>query len=314
MEIRILAWFNILSCTVYVSAFFINRRGHHNTAVFIVAGEVAVHNIIATFCLGWSSGFHYFLICILPLIFFSSTISKLLKMLVSGLLCLIYILLYNAFTSKMPIYIVENDLIRLLSIINIVIAFVAIASLAYFYNWAVDKAEAVLKNTNKKLSVLAATDHLTGVYNRRKMLEELNTSVESFKSFGTGFTIIMCDIDDFKKFNDQYGHNCGDLVLTTSAAVIKSQLSEEYSISRWGGEEFLILLPGANLQKAKELAEKLRKSVQDTSIIFNEKRVAITMTFGIYNYNSNITLEEAVNNADRALYDGKRKGKNCVVA
>ena len=93
MNIRILAWFNILSCTAYVLAFFINRRGYHNIAVFIVAGEVAVHNIIATFCLGWSAGFHYFLICILPLIFFSSTISKLLKMLVSGLLCLIYIVI-----------------------------------------------------------------------------------------------------------------------------------------------------------------------------------------------------------------------------
>lgn len=309
-----LALFNILSCTVYIITFLVNRRGRHNLALGLDLSEVVIHAVLAVLYIGWSTGFQYYLFCIVPLVFFSPSIIIYRKIAINAFFALTYVIIYNYSLLYPPIYKINFTAITGFNYFNIVFAFAALSFAAYYYSWAVKKVEILLKDSNKKLEALAQTDFLTGLFNRRKVIEEINKGIEEYKKNGTTFIIIIGDVDNFKAFNDEYGHYCGDLVLTTSAAVMKSQVLDIGTISRWGGEEFLILLPESSLEQGKELAEKLRKSVQDTSVIYNDTRVSITMTFGVYCYDSHISLEEAVNNADKALYDGKRRGRNCVVA
>ncbi|ERI93563.1 diguanylate cyclase domain protein [Clostridiales bacterium oral taxon 876 str. F0540] len=295
-------------------AFFINRRGFHSYAVVLAICEVVGHSTLAVMFLGWASGFHYYILCLVPLLFFSKDITKTGKVILNILFCVIYIVLRYYASENSAIVTLNTKTLNVFDNYNIIVTFSSLSFLAYYYCMAVEKAHNKLRRANKKLEILADTDPLTGLLNRRKIVEEINKNIVEFKSTGKSFVLIMADIDNFKSFNDKYGHNCGDLVVTTSGAIMKSQLINEGIISRWGGEEFLILLPSCNIEGGKELAEKLRKSVQDTTVIYKDTRVSITMTFGVCSYISNINIEEAIGNADKALYEGKRKGRNCVVA
>ncbi len=314
LGIKYLAAFNIFSSIIYAIAFFINRRGFHGYAVVLAICEVVGHATLAIMFLGWSSGFHYYILSLVPLLFFSKDISRPGKVILNILFCVVYIVLGYYSAANNAIVNLSAKTLNVFNNYNIIVTFSSLSFLAYYYCMAVEKADKKLRKANRRLEVLADTDPLTGLLNRRKIIDEINKNINEFKRTGKNFVLVMADIDNFKSFNDNYGHNCGDLVVTTSGAIMKSQLFNGGKISRWGGEEFLILLPNCNINRGKELAEKLRKSVQDTTVIYKETKVSITMTFGVSEYNSNVDIEEAVGSTDRALYEGKRKGRNCVVA
>ncbi|MCK4796958.1 MAG: GGDEF domain-containing protein, partial [Spirochaetes bacterium] len=123
------------------------------------------------------------------------------------------------------------------------------------------------------------------------------------------------DIDDFKKFNDTYGHDCGDFILVSIANTIKSILREQDNVARWGGEEFLLLLPDSNMEGAKITSEKIREKIASTPYYYNDIKLEVTMTFGVSVFdNDSIDIDYYIAKADKALYKGKKSGKNCVVS
>lgn len=165
----------------------------------------------------------------------------------------------------------------------------------------------------------ATLDALTGFYNRRQFDERLKQEVSSAKRQKRNVCAIMTDIDFFKSVNDTYGHAVGDLVLKTVSKVIKSQLRDYDIAGRYGGEEFVILLPYTNLDEAKTVAERLRKAVEDrktdiSKIIPNHKNISVTMSLGVAQYNSGEYEKVFIQNADKALYKAKESGRNKVVA
>jgi diguanylate cyclase (GGDEF)-like protein len=160
----------------------------------------------------------------------------------------------------------------------------------------------------------AIYDTLTNLFNRRHFEERL--SAESQKAFESesNLSIIMVDIDHFKKVNDTFGHDGGDKVLREIASLLKNSVRKHDTVARYGGEEFVLLLPGAPLDPTNMVAERIRRSVENTPFDMGQTQIRITISLGISNFpiHRMKSKEELVKMADLALYEAKRGGRNRV--
>ncbi len=164
---------------------------------------------------------------------------------------------------------------------------------------AIDNA--VLYEETRKF---ALHDPLTGLANRRMMHLSFGQTLERAKRFGKTFSVIMLDIDYFKEYNDNLGHSEGDALLVKLAHIAKSQLRSIDLVTRYGGEEFLVLLPDTEMERACEVAERMRNSV--------ETKTDVTISLGIASYSNGMQQAELINYADQALYRAKQRGRNRV--
>lgn len=163
----------------------------------------------------------------------------------------------------------------------------------------------------KRIEELSITDTLTGLYNRLKLDELLRLHVSTAMRHGTPFSVIMLDIDKFKSVNDTYGHQVGDTLLQEIAHVLKINIRLEDALGRWGGEEFLILLPATTSEGATALAEKLREAIEAYSFSTVGQR---TSSFGVASYTQGDDTKSIIGRADEALYRAKESGRNRVEA
>lgn len=167
---------------------------------------------------------------------------------------------------------------------------------------------------NNSLQTLIQRDALTGLYNRRAAMKRLNEYVSrANETNGETFTFVIGDIDLFKKVNDTYGHNCGDEVLKMVSSIIGSISKEEGFAARWGGEEFLIVYKG-NREQAQRKLEIVAEEIRNTSVVYEQNTVNITMTFGVSEYIAPHKLDWVISNADALLYKGKKNGRNQIVS
>ncbi|HHL39918.1 MAG TPA: diguanylate cyclase [Deltaproteobacteria bacterium] len=169
------------------------------------------------------------------------------------------------------------------------------------------------------LRLLAITDQLTTLYNHTFFYKRLDEEFDRAERYGTSFSLIMTDIDDFKQINDKYGHRTGDLVLKRIAMLLKDNIRKTDIIARYGGEEFAVILPHTDLQGAMDEAERLRAVVDESSragLLPNHIEEHVTISLGIGSYPTEGVVmdngDDLVNMADKALYEAKRSGKNCV--
>ncbi|HUJ92660.1 MAG TPA: diguanylate cyclase [Gaiellaceae bacterium] len=159
----------------------------------------------------------------------------------------------------------------------------------------------------------ALVDGLTGVANRRRCAEALSAEVARAARHGSPLALVLADLDDFKAVNDAHGHAAGDLVLREFADVLRSTLRESDLAGRWGGEEFLLLLPGTDAAGAAQLADRVRLSFTERPMLGpNGAALAVTCSFGVAQHRPGEDEEELFAAADRALYRAKRQGKNRV--
>ncbi len=170
-----------------------------------------------------------------------------------------------------------------------------------------------LVKIHREMEILATIDSLTKLLNRRSMLEKIDHEKMRCERSGFPFTIIMTDIDNFKFFNDKHGHDCGDFVLVSIANIMMKIIRKQDFVARWGGEEFLLLLPDTNLSGGQIIAEKIREIVAGEIYKYDSLELSVTMTFGVCAYEFPMDIEECIKKADTALYKGKESGKNCVV-
>ncbi|MCD4709153.1 MAG: GGDEF domain-containing protein [Candidatus Sabulitectum sp.] len=168
-----------------------------------------------------------------------------------------------------------------------------------------------LADAYSRVEKLSQADTLTGLANRRAMMKSLADEQARSSRTGRGFGLIMTDIDDFKQVNDRFGHACGDEILLQVAKCLENALRNQDIASRWGGEEFLLLLPETSLHSAVKVAEKTRALIANTPFIWNNISINLTMTFGV-STGGGIPVDDAVQLADTALYQGKHSCKNSV--
>jgi len=167
---------------------------------------------------------------------------------------------------------------------------------------------------NRRVELVAVQDGLTNLYTRKFAMEQIEIAISRFDRAGVGFSIILCDIDHFKKVNDTYGPTFGDEILMGIGQTLKYHSRVQDIVSRWGGEEFLMLLPDTDLEGALIYAERARKRIEKKVFVTQDKEVSVTMTFGIATYNHVMSLNMIMSLVDDALFSGKTNGRNKVVS
>jgi diguanylate cyclase (GGDEF)-like protein len=195
---------------------------------------------------------------------------------------------------------------------------VTVATIAYFAfvhpkDLQIRAMMAALEEARLEAENLARFDVLTGVLSRRALLEVLDTEVERATRYGSALACLMLDLDHFKKFNDTYGHQFGDKVLHQIAGVISEHCRTNDYLGRYGGEEFLIILPETRMDGATTFAERVRSAVAETSLEQNEERV--TVSIGVAEWrNGDGSASKLIFQADQALLQAKAAGRNRVMA
>jgi diguanylate cyclase (GGDEF)-like protein len=173
------------------------------------------------------------------------------------------------------------------------------------------------KEMIQTLHDIASYDSLTEIYNRRRLMEETEKELHRMVRYGQCLSVLMIDIDNFKLVNDRFGHQAGDEVLKTLAAACREKIRQTDIIGRYGGEEFLVVLPETNEEYALLVAENIRNSVAELNFQSSGHVISITVSIGVrtaYGYEKNLSVDCVIMDADRALYHAKNSGRNRVSA
>jgi len=157
---------------------------------------------------------------------------------------------------------------------------------------------------------LAYRDQLTTLYNRHGLYEWFIYAISKMEDDGTMLSLVVLDVDNFKMINDEYGHQIGDEVLNKMGIILTEQIRKIDIAARWGGEEFVILLPNSDIETAYEAAERIRRMIEGYTFAPLEK---VTASFGVVSYRKGESLEAFVQRGDKMMYQAKANGKNCVV-
>lgn len=185
-----------------------------------------------------------------------------------------------------------------------------------------DEIDMILKTTQtaisrqidmKKLSDAAATDPLTQCYNRREFENQLERHVSNAQRHNKDLSVFMFDLDHFKSINDTYGHQAGDLVLKKVSALVKKNIRTADVLARFGGEEFIAILPETDKHRAMELANRIRINIANRRLKWDEEEIRVTASFGIASLEESINMDQLVKNADAMMYKAKINGRNTVM-
>ncbi|EIX4875609.1 TPA: sensor domain-containing diguanylate cyclase [Vibrio vulnificus] len=172
------------------------------------------------------------------------------------------------------------------------------------------------KQLEEMLRNLAATDPLTGALNRRSFMEQAEKSTKTCKRWDGALSLLILDIDYFKRFNDTYGHAAGDIVLVELVKLIQKSIREIDFVGRLGGEEFAVVLPGLGGKEAYQVAERLRQVVESMQIFYDQQALNMTISIGLASLSSSeldTPFEILMKTADEGLYCAKNHGRNCVI-
>ncbi len=167
-----------------------------------------------------------------------------------------------------------------------------------------------LKEYTSKLQYQATHDNLTNLYNRQKLNDEFNQEIQREQRYNNGLSLIMIDIDDFKSINDTYGHDVGDEVLIDISSILLKSVRITDLVSRWGGEEFMVLLP--NTHDSSQVAEQIRANIEQYKFKSVPKQITVSLGTAVFNKDVD-TKDTIIKNVDIALYDAKHTGKNKVI-
>lgn len=168
-----------------------------------------------------------------------------------------------------------------------------------------------LDRINNELYQMATTDPMTGLYNRRYILEQLNILNYNFERYGTAFSVILMDLDKFKSINDTYGHDCGDKVIIDFANRVKSSVRKTDFVGRFGGEELIVVLQNIDEENLYKITKKILYSIRNSSVTYNNFVISYTTSIGVKYCNSYYpTIDEYIKRADHLLYLAKENGRN----
>lgn len=302
----ILAWINVLSVLMYAGGYFAYKYRRNELGSLLIWGEVIGHSALGTLLIGWDSGFHYFLLMFVPILPVTSTRKRAIIMLL--MLWGYYIGLYLMMQVLSPLQPVPSAALSMVNVFNFSVVFVMFSYLAFFYVKTIGRAQQQLKHA-------ASRDPLTGLFNRRHMGDIVNSLMKRVEKHNHALSVALIDLDRFKMINDLQGHSTGDKILEDTAKLLENAIRPGDLVARWGGEEFLLLLPGTTVIQAREVAERIRKTIESygwEQVIGDS--LTVTASIGVAQLKSGETFNCAVKNADVALYKSKAAGRNLVMS
>lgn len=307
-----LAAVNGAATLLWFILFLLNQKQHSYLSFTAASVLLIIATAVNSIRLGWNSGFFVLFLPLIPIIFLNDHARAPVKWLYSVFFTLAAIAIRLCqFMNVMPLVDAFNP--WLLQFINLVVCIFCLALFGHYYNRSSSAIEEDLKMINKKLEYLAITDPLTNLLNRRQIMDRIEIERARVERGGKPFTLVMIDMDNLKSINDTYGHAAGDFVLVSIAEVMRLTLRRQDQIARWGGDEFLLVLPDTNLLEGGKTAEKIRSRIARQPFIFNEKDMRTSITLGVCECDRVTGINDCLRKVDQALYMGKRQGRNCVV-
>jgi diguanylate cyclase (GGDEF)-like protein len=286
---------------------------------YLIAG---FHGLVYLTCLnclvgntviGWRSGIYILFLLIIPIIFYNPVIKRRHKVILGAIFVMAFISTIVLSFLLTPILHFSMFELQLMNCINLVVTFGVLASISFIEIRNSNRIAVRLIELNNKLTYHASRDSLTNLLNRRTMNQYIQMEYVRSKRSGKPFGLIMADVDDFKHVNDTDGHAAGDLVLIELAGLLSATLRKQDLIARWGGEEFLILLPETDFEGVQTAAEKVRDLIAHSSVPYQGHDIQITLSIGGVVCEREANWDECIKIADRALYYGKAHGKNLAV-
>ena len=301
-----LSHLNVASVLIYGLAWRLTQQGRLVWAMWLMVGEVLVHGSLVVACIGWESGFHSYIVLIIPVAIVAPVYEVRLRVAMALALALLYLGLDLACRGATPPLHVDKAVLDVLHHFNTLGTMAILALMASVYSGMVASTEA-------RLHDLACTDALTQLRNRHFAMEVLRHEAAVFARGGRPLSLAICDIDGFKGINDGHGHAAGDKVLQAVAEVLRAGVREIDHVARWGGEEFLLLLPSTDEDEAMRVCERLRAAVHALRSQGSPRMAEVSVTVGVAVLQHHERVDQALQRADRALYEGKQNGKNRVV-
>ncbi|SEO48979.1 GGDEF domain-containing protein [Aquisalimonas asiatica] len=306
LDVPVLVAFNTASILLYLLLTYLAPRVDPRWLVLTAMVEVLAHAWLATHYVGWVSGFHFYPLILIPLIAFLTRFTVVQRCLLILLTTALYSAMALAYTTAGPLVPLPDAVAPWLSAINAVSVSIGMSVFILFYAVAVQNADDLVRSSQERLKRLAATDPLTGLLNRRSMDAHLQRVVE-----GRGpATLLLGDVDNFKQINDVFGHDTGDRVLEAVGEALRQAAADRALVARWGGEEFLILVPDDDGTQADELAARIRRLVSQCR---RDRHRPLTMSIGITSLRAGDTVARFANRADQALLAAKRAGRDRVI-
>ena len=308
LKLYVLACANVGSVLVYLYAIFglgdKTLITHDDRVIgWLVYAELIGHAVLATYYLGLESGFHYYIYTLAILPFFTQRYALKTQLLRLFGIIAVSLFLNIHFREHQPLHGIARQYIFVLGNINLVLFLLISSGLVLLYSQHEQKHYIQLKNR----SIL---DPLTGLYNRRFMVEYS----EKFFTSNTANTVtpalLIIDIDHFKHVNDRYGHTLGDYVIQHTANMIRETVGKNAYTSRWGGEEFLALIPDITPDALETLCRNIVQIFHSHPLTTEKTKIDITITCGAALRNANESFSELFIRADTALYQGKVSGRD----
>jgi len=299
-----LAWINVASVAMYAAAYWLLGRRRNLQAVLLMWCEVLIHSAVCSVFLGWESGAHYFMMVFIPAVALSRSTRHAVAALV--FLLLVYLGVNGLTMAIAPLYAMSAGAALTMRCISVTTVFVMFGYIGRYYVQRVDEAE-------RQLQDLAARDQLSGLANRREVVSCADVELERGKRAGTAMAVLLADIDHFKRVNDAWGHATGDRLIQHVASTMSRSLRPTDVLGRWGGEEFIALLPVTSLEEATAIAERLRAAIADSAFEVDGERVRVTVSVGVQPVDAGRPFGEAVAAADAAMYRAKQAGRDAVV-
>ena len=278
-----------------------------NLWIQLSATYIMVSSILV---LGWGYGFELFLLELIAINYASPLKNLVLKITLPLLQLTLFIILYFTFSGLDANY--GSETIRHISFI-FCFCMIAVKFFVLQDNASTISTLDIIATQKQNISYknIAEIDYLTGLYNRAPMNEIISKHFKMLSNHQIrSLAIILCDIDNFKNVNDTYGHIFGDIVLSKVAEILNIKISKFGKICRWGGEEFLAIIPAQNFKKCIQIAESARIAIHSA----NPDKVPISATFGLLYIENAIEINDAISITDNLLYRGKNQGKNQVVS
>jgi diguanylate cyclase (GGDEF)-like protein len=322
MDVSFLMYYNVaVVCLYLIMGTILVDREEFLKIYLLIYLEIEIHAAVASICLGWNWNFMLYTVALIPAAFyFANALAKekghfAYALISSGFVAICYLAVSVITRYVSPVIWVTGHVAvkTFLMYFNVFIAFLLQFVFSYLFVQETKFLATVLEKENRDLGHDASFDPLTKLMNRRSMSKLMEEEAKRCDNTDERFWIIMTDIDDFKRVNDTYGHDIGDVVLQKVAEIVMDVVREGDLTCRWGGEEFLLLIHG-NRNDGQIVAERIRQRVaEEIYTTASKKQFSITITLGVSEFQSGRQLRTLIEAADQKLYYGKGNGKNQVV-
>lgn len=298
---------NIIGFIIALLAVYLNKKKKYGLSAFLFILTITALGVVQVLLFGLNSGFMYYFFNMSVLIVYTKWRPSL-KLIGVITQVVLFVLTFIYAINNPPFYPLAMGWLIFFHILNFVLNITGVANSAYYYIRIANDAQ-------KTLSTLASTDYLTGVNNRVAFDTFMQEKKALFDKNKRTFGLLMIDVDHFKNINDTYGHGCGDDVLVEIARLLKEERGNQDFIARYGGEEFVYVIDAFQANTVREVAERLRKKVENHTFKYQKQEIKLTISIGgiFVNKTCQHTLDGWIECADKHLYQAKDEGRNRVI-